>query len=232
VDNENAIVPADCIGIVLGDNPSREEKKAVVLKYISGWLDNYKKDAESLLPVSKEFSIVDDTTRKTATAYRESIRAEINDIAAFRKKIFGPSKKDIRDAEALFNSVTEKLEFAKDNFDEAIKKDYLDFEDARKAAQDIANLNRDKSDDFTPDVVLPETEKTVKTESGSTSIRKDIKVSIADKMTIIRAIAECKLPLILADIDIGASKRFFKASGLMQAPGFKIEEDAVIAGRK
>jgi hypothetical protein len=224
--DETALVPADCISIVLGDNLSRKEKKEVVFKYISGWLENYKKDAESLLPVSKEFSIVDDATRKAATEYREGIRAEINDIAAFRKKIFGPSKKDIRDAEALFNSVTEILEEAKDNFNETIKKDYLDFEDARKTDQDLANLNKDNFGGFTPDIVLP------KTEIGSTNIRDDIKVIESDKMEILKAIVEKLLPLTLAEINLGEAKRYFKSAGIMSAPGFIIEKDAVVSGRK
>ncbi|MDD5010367.1 MAG: hypothetical protein PHC68_18455, partial [Syntrophorhabdaceae bacterium] len=129
------------------------------------------------------------------------------------------------------SDVEKTFEAAKDNFDVLLKRDYLDEKDARDTAQAILRAESEKN--HTPYVYLPETEKRIDTEAGGyVTTRNDISVKVADKKAIICAIAEAKLPLLCAEIDLSACKEYFKASGITNAPGFIITQDAIIVGGK
>ncbi len=82
-----------------------------------------------------------------------------------------------------------------------------------------------------PSIPVPETQKTVMSEAGSTTVRRDIKVELVDKLLVIEAVAAQKLPIILLDVNMGAAKRYAKAGELTTMPGFAITDDVVVSGR-
>jgi len=82
-----------------------------------------------------------------------------------------------------------------------------------------------------PIVPVPQTQKTVKSEAGSATVRKDIKVEVVDKGAVILAVSNSDLPDTLLIVDTGAAKRYAKASGLTSMPGFRITETAIVSGR-
>ena len=193
----------------------------------------YAERADALVHKSKSLMIHNQEEREFVATLALEARFIDDEAEDREKEITKPLNEALKKVRQLFkDGVRTKCIAAQEIADDLLKNDWLDFEDARKKAQDIENAQRVTDGGFIPDIVFPETEKTITTPLGKITIRKDKKVSIADKMTIIRAIADCKLPLILADINLGASKRYFNAAGMTQAPGFLIEDDAIVSGRK
>jgi len=82
-----------------------------------------------------------------------------------------------------------------------------------------------------PVAPTPKVEQTVRTEAGSITMRKDIEVSVSDKMAVVRAVASGQLPDILLDVNVGAAKKYAKATGKMVLPGFRVAETVVTSGR-
>ncbi len=226
-----ALVPAEGFGISFADDLSKESKKEAVVKFIGEWLAERRENAVAMLEASKSLVITNDDERKHAATMREAARAEVKEIAEFKKKLFGQAKKDIKSTEAPCSDVEKTFEAAKDNFDMLLKRDYLDEKDARDTAQDILRAEAEKN--HTPYVYLPETEKRIDTETGGyVTTRGDISVKVVDKKAIIHAISESKLPLLCAEIDISSCKEYFKSANIMSFPGFIIKEDAIIVGGK
>jgi hypothetical protein len=226
-----ALVPAEGFGIAFADDLSKQSKREAVVRFIGEWLAERKGNAQALLATSKEFVIHNEDDRKRAATLREAARAEVKEIAEFKKQLFGQAKKDIKSTEAPCSDVEKTFEAAKDNFDVLLKRDYLDEKDARDTAQAILRAESEKK--HTPYVYLPETEKRIDTETGGyVTTRGDISVKAVDKKAIIQAIYESKLPLLCAEIDISACKEYFKSANIMSFPGFIIKEDAIIVGGK
>jgi hypothetical protein len=226
-----ALVPAEGFGISFADDLSKESKKEAVVKFIGEWLAERRENAVAMLEASRTLVITNDDERKHAATMREAARAEVKEIAEFKKKLFGQAKRDIKSTESPCSDVEKTWEEAQKNFDAIIKKDYLDNKDARDQAQDILRIEAEKNG--TPYVYLPETERRIDTENGGyVTTRGDIEVTVIDKMTIIRAIAKCDLPLLCAEIDISACKELFKVNHMTTVPGFKIAESAIIVGGK
>jgi len=226
-----ALVPAEGFGIAFADDLSKESKREAVVKFIGEYLEERRSNAQALLATSKEFAIYNEDDRKRAATLREMARAEVKELAEFKKKLFGQAKKDIKSTEAPCSDVEKTWEEAKDNFDKLLKKDYLDEKDARDTAQAILRAEAEKN--HTPYVYLPETEKRIDTENGGyVTTRGDISVKVVDKKAIIHAISVADLPLICAEIDISACKEYFKVNHITKAPGFIITEDAIIVGGK
>ena len=82
-----------------------------------------------------------------------------------------------------------------------------------------------------PVLPVPEVRKTMQSSAGSTTVKKDIRVEVVDKVAVIEAVAKRELPVTLLTVDVGAAKRFAKVSGLMEMAGFRITEDAIVSGR-
>lgn len=82
-----------------------------------------------------------------------------------------------------------------------------------------------------PDKPVPPVQKTVKTAAGSTTMKKDIKVELMDKLSVINAVAQTKLPHTLLTVDLGAAKRYAKSGGLRHMIGFRITNTAIVSGR-
>jgi len=86
-----------------------------------------------------------------------------------------------------------------------------------------------------PVVPVAEAPKTVRSASGTTTVKKDIAVDLVDKAYVIEAVYDNTLPDTLLDVNMGAAKRYAKASGLaagtLSMPGFHITETATVAGR-
>lgn len=82
-----------------------------------------------------------------------------------------------------------------------------------------------------PTMPAPKVDKTIKSDLGSTTVRKDISVTVADKMAVVRAVATGQLPETLVDVNLSRAKQYAKASGLTTMPGFRVVEDAIVSGR-
>jgi len=82
-----------------------------------------------------------------------------------------------------------------------------------------------------PGIPVPAIQKTTKTGMGSATVKKDIRVELACKLDVIKAVFHEKLPSTLLTVDLGAAKRYAKASGVKAMPGFTITETAVVSGR-
>ncbi len=82
-----------------------------------------------------------------------------------------------------------------------------------------------------PVLPTPEVRKTIQSDAGSATVRKDIVVEVADKMAVIEAVVKRELPVTLLTVDLGSAKRYAKASRLTKMPGFRITERAVVSGR-
>ncbi len=87
-----------------------------------------------------------------------------------------------------------------------------------------------------PDIPVTSVKQTVDTGAGSATVKKDIKVEVVNKREVINAVSAGKLPDTLLTIDVGAAKRYAKASGILDdnskaMPGFRITETAIVSGR-
>jgi len=82
-----------------------------------------------------------------------------------------------------------------------------------------------------PIIPVAKVDKTSKSNAGSITARTDILVEVVDKMVVLTSVFDGKLPDTLVDVNVGAAKRYAKASGLKEMPGFRITETAVISGR-
>lgn len=82
-----------------------------------------------------------------------------------------------------------------------------------------------------PTIPVAQVDKTVKSEAGSATVRKDIKVELVNKRDVIVAILDDKLPLTFLTVDMGIVKRYAKTTGNCILPGFRITEVAIVAGR-
>ena len=96
---------------------------------------------------------------------------------------------------------------------------------------DEAEVLADSQVEVAPIQPVEKVEQTVKSDAGSATVRKDIRVELADKGLVIRTVAAGRLPSTLLDVNVGAAKRYAKASGLTSMPGFIITEDAIVSGR-
>ena len=74
-------------------------------------------------------------------------------------------------------------------------------------------------------------EQTVRTGAGAITVRKDITVEVVDKKAVIAAVATNRLPMELVDVNVGAAKRYAKAAGLKEMPGFRVVETVITSGR-
>jgi colicin import membrane protein len=75
-----------------------------------------------------------------------------------------------------------------------------------------------------PAIVVPEIEKTNKTDAGTMSQRKDISVKITDPLQVIKAVAEGRLPIGIININETKLKQAVKLAGITQMAGCVIEE--------
>lgn len=82
-----------------------------------------------------------------------------------------------------------------------------------------------------PIVPVAPTQQTTQTAAGSATVKRDIEVIVQDVRTILLAVINNRLPETIIQIDVGAAKRYAKASGRYDLPGFVIRETAVVSGR-
>ncbi len=205
-----------------------------------------KKKGNSLVEVARSITISNDDDRKRAAQFvvlcaaHEKVVHEKLDPAI---KSANATHKELTSLRAeLLSAPTE----AKNIVNEAIRKDWLELEAGRLKDQERINEQNkalvSDTEDFVPDVILPETERRIDVESGYTTIRKDITVKVIDKMKLIAAIAgvhcncpHCQkeivigptVPNILLDASEQAIKRYVKASGIRTIPGVLIEDTAI-----
>lgn len=232
--DETAIVKADSIGLVPTDKLSHDEKFQIVLKYISEYLAEFNKDADSFLELSKNIRIRNMDDLKNIVSVRETCRERLNSIDGFQDDYLRPPKREIKTAEALLNTPKKKFDEAMDNLDELIRENYILEEDGRLAAQNALNANKQISTtSFIPDVELPPTEKTIRADDGrAVTIKNGIEVKVKSLQEVVDACANHELPYCILSVDEGAAKKYFAVHKLKTAPGFIIKDKPVVSGRK
>ena len=88
------------------------------------------------------------------------------------------------------------------------------------------------SEVVTPPVIpVKKVAQTTSSGAGSTTVKKDVRVEVVDKVRVIEAVAKRELPATLLTVDMGNAKRYVKVSGVTEMPGFRITETAVVSGR-
>ncbi|MDD4984382.1 MAG: hypothetical protein PHQ43_01135 [Dehalococcoidales bacterium] len=83
-----------------------------------------------------------------------------------------------------------------------------------------------------PTEVVKEVDKSVRSSVGTTTVRYDIAVTVQDKVTLLKAIVEDKVPDTLVDVNMGMAKKYAKASGKRYIPGLVVKDVPVVSGRK
>ena len=208
----------------------------------------YSEKADAIVHRAQSLTIHNQEEREFVATVALEARFIDDEAEEREKEITKPLNEALKKVRQLFkDGVRTKCGAAQDAADGLLKKDWLDFEDARISSQEIINAQKGKSSSFVPDIILPPTEKTIETGIGKITMRKDIDVQIDDKMTVVRAVAgfvgECphchkeilpnpQLPLTLVDVDLGSAKRYAKVSGLKEMPGFIIKDTVIVSGRK
>ncbi len=238
MDETNAIVKRGEIGVAFGDELTANEKVQIVKEYVEGSLVPYNERISKLIEFGKTFIITNDDERKQAASIFLEIQREIDDAKSLRKKLLARAKSEIRSIEIPFSELEKLQDQAVDDFKGKLKKDWLDFESARKDAQDIAAAEAEKERSstgaFVPAPILPETERRINTDFGYTSIRKTKKVTVKDKLKLIQAVAQNPLRYIPTYLDVNVSKIIedIERTGCCEIPGVKIEDDVIVAGYK
>ena len=78
----------------------------------------------------------------------------------------------------------------------------------------------------------PQVAKTVKSVTGSITMRKDVLIEVVDKELVIDAVAAGVLPSIILDVNLGAAKKYVKSIQATELVGFEISEFNTVAGRR
>jgi hypothetical protein len=232
-----AIVKAENIGLAFGDELTAGDKIRLVKEYVTKELVPYNARISELIEISKTLVITNDDERKQAASVFLEIKYQVDEAKALRAKLLAKAKKEIVSIEKPFLDLSKLQEQAEDAFEGMLKKDWLDFEDARIATQDIHNATAEKEredGEFTPDIILAETERRINTDLGYTTIRKAKKITVVNKLDLIRAIA--KNPLVylpdFIEVDLSYVKKHLAERQMHGIPGLKIEDDAIVAGYK
>lgn len=205
-----------------------------------------KKKGNNLVEAARAIVISNDDDRKRAAQFvvlcaaHEKVVHEKLDPAI---KSANATHKELTSLRAeLLSAPTE----AKNIVNEAIRRDWLELEAGRLKDQERINEQNKAlvadTEDFVPDVILPETERRIEAESGYTTIRKDITVKVVDKSKLISAAAgvhcDCphchkeiligpSIPNILVDANEMAIKRYAKAASTRNIPGVLIEDTTI-----
>jgi len=231
-----AITKRGEIGVAFGDELSAGDKIKIVRDYVVQNVEPYKEKVLGLIEQSKSLIIKNDDDRKQAAAIVLDIKRETADAKELRKKLLARAKKEIRSIEVPFSDLEKLQEQAEGEYKGKLKQDYLDFEAARLAAQDLHNAEAEKEREetgvFTPDVILAETERRIETELGYTTIRKSKKVSVVNKLELILAIAKNPLKYLpdYLDVNVSRIKEDIAKTNISKIPGILIEDDAIVVG--
>ncbi len=78
---------------------------------------------------------------------------------------------------------------------------------------------------------VPEVQQTTRSAAGTTTVRKDIKVELVNKLDVIKAVHEHALPDGILAVDMSYAKKFAKLNKISVMPGFCITEVGVVSGR-
>lgn len=236
MDDTNAIVKRGEIGVAFGDALTASEKVQMVREYVEQSIEPYRKNVLDLIEQAKLFNISNDDDRKIAATIYLEIKQEEDAAQELRKKLLAKAKKEIRSIEIPFSELEKLQEQVEDEFGGKLKRDWLDFEDARKTVQEIHNVRADKerseSGEFVPDIILAETERRINTDLGYTTIRKDTNVTVPDLMALVKEVADGYLPLTFLEPNLGLIKKWCIDGGVKQAPGLYIKDDAIIVAKK
>ena len=192
----------------------------------------YSDRADGIVERAKRLSITSPQEREFVATVALEARFLDDEADEKEKEITRPINEGLKKIRELFE-FRKKLKEVQNISDGKLKEIYLDEEDARRNAEASSNIEAQKTDgeDYIP-FILPETEKTICTSLGKITIRNDIKVTLSSEDEAFTGLINGKLPRSIFKIDLGAAKRYFKAAGIKRAPGFLIEDDAIVAGRK
>ncbi len=211
-----------------------------------------------LLAHANSIKIVDQDTRYLATEFTSDVRGVIKSINDEFRPDIEKAHELHKDLLARLKRLLEPFNQAKNIIDREIGRDYQErkaeaeriarekaaeeqkAEEDRLAAEaekemdagniEVAETLLDTKVEEKPIIDIPVQQTTV-TQAGSASVRMDMVVEVMSKRTILGAILDNKLPDTLVTVELGMAKRYAKASGLKEMPGFKITETPVVSGR-
>ena len=211
-----------------------------------------------LLSHANSIKIVDQATRELATEFTSDVRGIIKNINDEFRPDIEKAHELHKDLLARLKGLLEPFNQAKNIIDREIGRDYQERkaeadriarekaaeerkdEENRLAAEaekemDAGNIEAaetllDTKVEEKPIIDIPVQQTTV-TQAGSASVRMDITVEVVNKNAILGAILDNKLPDTLVSVELGIAKRYAKASGLKEMPGFRITETPVVSGR-
>jgi len=187
--------------------------------------------AEELMTWAISLQIVDQGTRQAATKLTLELRSGIKKIKAFYK-----DKK--HNAKSAYDAlVKEEKDFIKPYLDaqgivdEKISNDYLERE--RRTAEQQENLRKlnTNNEEWSPDIVLPEAQRSLQVDGGSVNVRPKKKIEVIDKKVFIQWVAKSDWPLDFLTINVSYIEKEINEKNWTNIPGIKIYTGTVITGR-
>jgi len=188
--------------------------------------------AEELMTWAISLQIVDQGTRQAATKLTLELRSGIKKIKAFYK-----DKK--HNAKSAYDAlVKEEKDFIKPYLDaqgivdKKISNDYLERE--RRTAEQQENLRKlnTNNEEWSPDIVLPEAQRSLQVDGGSVNVRPKKKIEVIDKKALIQSVAKSDWPLDFLTINVSYIEKGINEQGWTNIPGIAIYTGTVITGRE
>ena len=114
---------------------------------------------------------------------------------------------------------------------EKLSNDYLERE--KRTAEQQENLRKlnTNNDEWSPEIVLPEAQRSMEVDNGSVNVRPDIEIEVDDKKALIQSVAMSEWPLDYLTINLAYIKKDVKEKGWTNIPGIKITKSTVVTGR-
>ena len=191
-----------------------------------------KSKAEELLVWAISLQIVDPETRYAATSLTLELRDGIKKIKAFYKDKKRNAKNAYDELVAEEKGYIKPYLDAQVIVDEKISKDYLERE--RRTAEQQENLRKlnTNGEEWSPDVVLPETQRSLQVDGGSVNVRPKKKIEVTDKKALIQSVARSDWPLDFLIINVPYIEKEVSECNWSNIPGITIGTGTVVTGRE
>jgi len=224
-------------------------------------IKQYEEQGKQLLKQARAILIVDDTTRGIAADFTANARRVVKVIEEEFRPDIDKAHQLHKNLLARLKKLTEPFKQAQSIVDNEIKRDYLEREHARQEEERKQREKEEHEKKLQEEALRKEAEdkirsgdiesaeellnseiviarkpieyvdKTVRSDGGSITARKDIDVELVSKQDVIMAVYEGKLPDKFLDVNMMAAKQYIKFNDLKVLAGFRITETAIISGR-
>lgn len=112
-----------------------------------------------------------------------------------------------------------------------ISNDFIARQKRTAEQQEALRKLNTNNEEWSPDIVLPEAQRTQQTDIGSVNVRSDIEIEVTDCMALVKAVANADFPLDYLTVNIAYIKKDVKQFNWSVIPGIKIIPSTVITGR-